>query len=333
MVESMKKFGYKIAVFNPTSLLGKEIQGVLTSRKFPYESVKLIDSEDNLGILTMFEDEAMIVTLADDDALENSDIVFFCGNSKGAGEIMKLHQKLKFFAFDLTGSQKENDSYKHFVSGYNDHELKNYKGIIASPHPVTIPLVRVLAKLDKEFKIKNSNVTVMTSVSDNGSDGIKNLHTQTRDILGFNSIKGKQRIFNVFPQDEDYLEETEKIEKQISSLLSIDRNKLTVSILNAPVFYGNFYSLYVELEGKPGSEYSWERLFNREEGFSFDGNISEGIPAVGAIDISETDHLHVQIMKALDKDYSKIWFWILADNIRFCSVINIINLAEVLIKL
>jgi aspartate-semialdehyde dehydrogenase len=332
MNEMKKNIGYKVAIFDPTSIHGKEMKKVLIERGFPYESVKLIDTEEGLGTVTEFNDEATIVTLADTEALSDSDVVFFCGNPDVANGLISRHRELDFFAFDLSRSQEESDEYRYFVSGLEIESLREWRGVYASPNPVAVPLIRFFSRLADEFGLLFASATVMNAASEDGFEGVSTLHRQTTDLLNFISIDGKQLIFNLFPKQKGYPREIEEIKKQVTDYPSLKDMEFTLSLIAVPVFFGTAAAVYVEMEKPPKKDFVWKDFFKKEEGFSYDGDVSGGDDPLGPVDIANTDLLHIQILSS-EQETSRLWFWILADNIRLCSVINAVQLAEQVLEI
>lgn len=328
-----KKFGYKIAIFDPSSIYGKEMKRVLVEKEFPIESVKLIGSEEMMGTLTDFDDEATFIQLADNNMLEESDVVFFCGNAEETRKLASLHNKLDFFAFDLSRSMTESDQYRLFVDGVNSNEAPDFKGIYASPNPNSVLLSKVLHKLDKTFGVESAAATVITSVSEFGFDGIKGLHKQTADLLSFASLSERQKIFNIFPSAVSYPAETANIAKEVEKLVPLKAGTVSLSVFEAPIFYGSAASVYIELKKEPGVDFLWKKIFLEKEGFHFEGDVSKGDLPVGPVEIAETDLLHVQILSRNEENGKKLWMWVLADNIRLCAVINMLRIAEKALRL
>jgi|GEM_PF-6971750 len=332
MDKTKKSIGYKVSIFDPTSIHGKEMKKVLIERGFPYESVKLIDIEEKLGTVAEFDDEATIVTLADTEALTESDVIFFCGNPKASAAITKRYKELDFFAFDLSRSQNESENYKYFVSPQDREILRKWNGIYATPHPVAVPLIRTLSKLEEEFGLLFASATAMNAVSEIGFEGISSLHKQTTDLMNFVPLDEKQRIFNLFPRQTGYADEIGQIRRHVTDSEKLKNLEFTLSLIDVPIFFGAAIVVYVEMESSSSKDFAWNKLFTGDDGFKFDGNVSAGDDPLGPVDIAETDLLHVQLLN-IEEDNSKLWFWILADNIRLCSVINIVQLAEAVLGL
>jgi aspartate-semialdehyde dehydrogenase len=328
-----KKFGYRVAIFDPSSLKGKEMKKVLFERSFPLESMKMIDSKKNIGTLTEFDEEAMIVTHADRSALEEADVIFFCGNPEETKELIVQYDDFGFYAFDLTRSMEESETYRYLTADLEHDDIRSFDGIYATPHSASTPLVKLLRKLDKSFSVRLAAATVMTPVSETGDDGITNLHSQASDLLAFKSVEGKQQIFNLYPRPERHKEEADEIKAQVERLTKIDKGKFTLSIIDVPIFFCNLFSLYIEFDKPPGEDMNWKKFFSSKEGFSFDGIVADGAEPVGPVEIADTDFIHIQITDSESDDYSRVWFWMLADNIRIGSVLNAVKLAEIVLEL
>ncbi|MBN2134646.1 MAG: hypothetical protein JW737_02855 [Acidobacteria bacterium] len=328
-----KKFGYRVAVFDPTSIYGKEIRKILIERNFPSETVALLDTKENKGTLSEYDGEVLVLDVADRDSLATMDVIFFCGKPETVKTLAPLYKELSFYAFDLTESSPESDTYRKFVHGIDTEELKKFKGIYANPHSVTITLAHVLAHLDNEYGVERAASTVLTSVSEDGFDGISSLHKQTADLLNFVSVEGKQRIFNVYPKEDVGGSYSMKICDQVSKITGIDHSAISVVVFDAPIFFGNLISTYIELRESPGKDVDWNKIFGNLDGLQFDGVISEGSLPIGPIDIADSDNIHLQISRAEENDFKRFWLWILADNIRIGSALNAVCLAEIVLDL
>jgi len=333
MGDNLRKFGYKVAIFDATSIRGKEMKRVLVERNFPSQSVKLIDSREKFGTLTDFDDEATFIQQADAETLEGSDVVFFCGKPAETKSLAAMHRKLDFFAFDLSRFMDESDEYRCFVNGINSDSAADFHGIFASPHPVTVLLAKVISKLQKAFGVGSAAATVMKSVSEDGFEGISNLHDQTTKLLSFASLDERQRVFNIFPSAGSYLGEILRISGEVEKLVSLEPGSFSLSLIDAPIFFGAAASIYVELNKAPDAAFSWQNLYSSEEGFRFDGDVSKGDAPIGPVEISETDMLHLQILSRNENDGRRFWIWAVADNIRLCSVINLVQVAEKALKI
>jgi aspartate-semialdehyde dehydrogenase len=333
MGDNLKKFGYKVAIFDATSIRGKEMKRVLVERNFPSQSVKLIDSREKLGTLTDFDDEATFIQNADTEALEASDVVFFCGKPAESKDLAALHRELDFFAFDLSRFADESDEYRCFVNGVNSDRAADFHGIFASPHPVSVLLTKVFSKLHKAFGVKSAAATVMTSVSEEGFEGISKLHDQTAKLLSFASLEEKQRVFNIFPSAGSYPGEILRISDEVERLASLGTRSFSLSLIDAPIFFGAAASIYVKLSKAPAAAFSWQDLYSEKEGFHFDGDISKGDTPIGPVEIADTDMLHLQLLSRDENDGRRLWIWAVADNIRLCSVINIVQVAEKALKI
>ncbi|HEX3110008.1 MAG TPA: hypothetical protein VHU41_13020, partial [Thermoanaerobaculia bacterium] len=72
--------GYRIAIVNPTTLVGAEIKTILRERAFPFDRVVLLDTTgEAAGALTDVGDEPAVVRPASAEELADVDLVFFCG--------------------------------------------------------------------------------------------------------------------------------------------------------------------------------------------------------------------------------------------------------------
>ncbi|MFN2238823.1 MAG: hypothetical protein ABR524_05490, partial [Thermoanaerobaculia bacterium] len=95
--------GYRIAIVNPLTLVGKELASILGERNFPYANIALIDTAgDEEGTLTDFDGAASVVVNASEEAFEALDLVFFTGPGEKNEPWLGRHHEMGFVAIDLS---------------------------------------------------------------------------------------------------------------------------------------------------------------------------------------------------------------------------------------
>src|SRR5262249_40040424 len=129
------KGGYRIGIVNPLTLVGNEIKTILRERSYPFAKVALLDSTGKAaGALTEVDDEPAVVAAVTDDALEELDLVFFCGPPAGNREWIEHRRKDKFTVIDVS-QPSTIDGGKLAVAGVNLEEIGTSESVLISPHP------------------------------------------------------------------------------------------------------------------------------------------------------------------------------------------------------
>jgi aspartate-semialdehyde dehydrogenase len=212
-------------------------------------------------------------------------------------------------------------------------------GLYVIAHPAAIALALFLRRLQAYEPLRRVVVQVMAPASEHGTKGVEELQQQTVSLLSFKSLPqavfDTQAGFNLLAR---YgagapvpLEDTgQRIERHLATLLAVPGEgegapMPSLRLLQAPVFHGYSFSVWVEFESNPGVEAVEQALASplieiRGEDFEPPTNVSQagqtGI-AVGAI---EPDR----------NDAEACWFWVVADNIRLPAD-NAVELARRLV--
>src|SRR5262249_9973744 len=129
------------------------------------------------------------------------------------------------------------------------------RGYFVNPHPATIVIARVLSRLEKSFGIRSAAVTVLEPASQRGNAGVDELQEQTVNLLNFQNIESKifagQLSFNVLPESGSSQRTENQIVDQLATLMGREFPTPFVNALQAPVFHGHGFSLFVKLDGEP----------------------------------------------------------------------------------
>ena len=198
-------------------------------------------------------------------------------------------------------------------------------GIQVIAHPAAIALALALKEIHRISAIRRSVVLIFEPASERGQAGIEELQKQTVGLLSFKKLPQEiydaQVSFNLLPRyGEDAplaLEEIElKIERHLASLLTNPGSipMPSLRLVQAPVFHGYSFSLWVEFENNPGpdaliSGLTSERIDVRkpdEEPPTNVGTAGQSGITIGAITV--------------DRNYARAcWLWVVADNFRLAA--------------
>jgi aspartate-semialdehyde dehydrogenase len=192
-------------------------------------------------------------------------------------------------------------------------------------HPAAIALALFLTRLERIGPIRRSVAHVFEPASERGHRGLEELQKQTVSLLTFKpmpkAVYDEQATFNLLAsygsEAAESMESIERrIERHLAALLSLHERvpAPSVRLIQAPVFHGYSFSLWVELEENPGRE-ALERALQSAQidvrGADLEPPHVVGVAgqsgiAVGAI--------------AIDRNEPRAcWFWVVADNLRIAA--------------
>ena len=129
-------------------------------------------------------------------------------------------------------------------------------------HPAAIAIALLLERIERAHPIARSVIHVFAPASERGTPGVDELQQQTVALLSLQQMPKKvfdaQLSFNMLAQlGEDaaqpLLETEERIERHLATLLDrADAPPMpSLRLVQAPVFHGYSFSLWVEFEDAP----------------------------------------------------------------------------------
>jgi len=195
-------------------------------------------------------------------------------------------------------------------------------------HPAAIALATLLRRLQMHDPIARSVVQIFAPASEHGTPGVKELQQQTVAMLSFKNLPKKvfdsQLAFSLLArygeEAPNPLEQSElRIERHLATLLALPGEgggapMPSLRLIQAPVFHGYSFSVWVEFDGETDLEAVESGLACagiEVRGVEFEppnnvGQAGQGGIAVGAI--------------AEDRNQpGAYWFWMTADNLRLSA--------------
>lgn len=318
--------GYRLAIVNPLTLVGKELAEILGNRAFPYSTIALIDTTgDAAGTLTEVDDSAMVVNPATDVAFEDLDVVFFCGPSTGNEPWISRHQELGFIAIDLSQPPSFPDQGVAVVAGVNAESIPEGETVLLSPDPFVLPVVLLLDRIHRSFPVELAAATVTRPASEFGQQGIDELFQQTIKVLNLEpfptDVFGRQAAFTVYPPPDAKLLEA----RASASLRAVLGNEFPVSLhlLQGALFHAHAISLFVLLKDEADESRVLEALAKRE-GFAVPGSDDP----VTTLDAAGKDEVVIGRISRDDANPRGLWIWAVCDNLRRGSALNAVMIAE-----
>jgi aspartate-semialdehyde dehydrogenase len=253
---------FRVAIVGAASLKGKELKDVLEERNFPAADIKLLDDDESLGQLDRVNDEITLVQLVGRDKLADVDFTFFASDEDFTRKKWKLAREAGSAIVDLSYAL-ENEPNVPIRAPWVERELGQHAQLtlessaVVSAHPAAVTLALLLLRAGKAGRIRTSVASIFEPVSEEGSRGIDELQEQTVNLLSFqqlpNQVFDSQVAFNMIDRygrtAAHPLEATERrIGSHLRSLLGDNAPVPAITLLQAPVFHGHTFSIYVELD-------------------------------------------------------------------------------------
>ncbi|MCS7314890.1 MAG: Asd/ArgC dimerization domain-containing protein [Bryobacterales bacterium] len=327
-----------VAIVGSPSLLGRELREVLAERRLP-ASIKLIGAEDEDTItLTEHAGEPVVMTSLDEESLSEAQVVVLAGSRASSRKVAQMLERTGSAAalLDLTASYEDSPRARLRAPMLEPPGFRAPAATIhVVAHPAAIALALLLTQLSRRHALRNAVAHVFEPASERGREGVEELKEQTVSLLTFKGLPKRvfdeQLGFNLLirygSSAPEALEEVEqRIERHLVSLLAIADGPAPPSLrlIQAPVFHGHSFSVWVEFEQDP-DPLELEKTLARPE-FDVRGRGTEAPNAVG---FAGQSGVAVGAIEADRNNPRAAWFWMVADNLRLAAE----NAVEVLAQI
>ncbi|MDM3867842.1 aspartate-semialdehyde dehydrogenase [Proteus faecis] len=329
--------GWNIAVVGATGSVGEAILELLQEREFPIGELTAIASEDSIGKSVRVNSKSVAVQGINNIEWADIQLAFFAAPTEISAQYAQQAADAGCIVIDCSGIFAMDWDVPLVVPGVNSAMLAEYRtrNIVSIADSMVSQLLRAINPLTESAGLTRLSVTNLMSVSRFGKQAVDELAGQSARLL--NGIPpelgrfNKQLAFNILPlmvDDEGSIQEERRMVDQIRKILQDEGLPISVSTLQAPVFYGNAQSVQLETSRPIGSDEARETLQENE-----DLNISdENDFPTQVTDASGNVSLNLGCFR---NDYGMpeaLQFWSVADNVRFGGALMAVEVAEQLVQ-
>ena len=324
---------YRVAIVGAASLMGKEIAEVLRDRNFPAVDVRLLDDDESLGQLEAVGDEMSFIQSIRPEQFERVDFTFFAADPRATQAKWKTARDLGNTIIDLTDSL-EDEPGATVRSPWIERQTGQpvtpqlQPGPVVVAHPAATVLAMLALRAQKFAKVERIIATVLEPASEYGQKGMDELHEQTVNLLSFQNLPKNvfdvQVAFNMVarygPQSSHSLHAvSERIRKHYRQLAPgvVQPSLFT---LQAPVFHGHAFSIYLETEQPVSVKDFSHALAGEHVVITSADDTPNNVSAAGQADI-------LIALTADGNHKNGVWLWATIDNLRV-SALNAVECAE-----
>lgn len=326
---------FRVAIVGAATLKGREVKDVLTDRNFPAQDVRLLDDDESLGQLEAVGEEPTFIQSVLPEHLENVDFTFFATDEAFTRNTWKMARKTGSDIIDLSYAL-DGDKDVQLRSPWIARELGVAPKVRLTPvpatiaHPAAIVLALLLLRAQKAGSIARSIATILEPASEHGKRGMDELHEQTVNLLSFQQLPknvfDSQVAFNLLGRYGEKSQPTldsieQRIRRHFEHLVSGKVGVPSLMLLQAPIFHGHAFSLYIEFE----QPVQLEELTAAISGEHVD-LLQEGEESPSNVNAAGQEQ--IQVMVRRDTQQPKgYWLWAAADNLRI-GALNAVECAE-----
>jgi aspartate-semialdehyde dehydrogenase len=327
-------------------LVGEAIIQCLKERRFPCEwPPRVAATRERSKVLA---GEQIQVEETKEKVFEDADLVLFAGKEGAKGASVTWREKAinaGAICIDNGRDFRLADDVPLIVPEVNADVLKDSARFIASPNCSTIQMVMVLAPLHRQSRIKRIIASSYQSTSGYGVRGPEELASQisraseSLDDIPFDpNVFTHPIAFDCIPDIEPFMEdaytrEEWKFVKETRKILGDPSILISSTAVRVPVFVGHGEAIWIETERPISPDQAREVL---EE--------AEGVVVMDRIKNDENLYpTNLDVRKYRDevlvgrirKDLSSpngLVLWCVADNLRKGAALNVVQIAEQLIR-
>jgi aspartate-semialdehyde dehydrogenase len=325
---------YRVAIVGASTLKGKEVAEVLNDRNFPAVDVKLLDDDEALGQLETMGDEVTFIQSIRTEQFDHLDFAFFASDAEATKKNWKTAARGGSAIVDLSYALEE-EAGAQVRAPWIEKQLGQAPAFELQPGPCVVahPAATVLALLalraQKAGKLTKMVATVMEPASERGQKGMDELHEQTVNLLSFQElpkiIYDTQIAFNMVarygPNSSPALEAIERrILEHYEHIVGTSVMPPSLLLVQAPIFHGYAFSLYLEVEHAVELETFAEVLSGDHVAIAKGDDSPSNVNAAGQGDV---------LISLAGDEHQKngLWIWAAADNLRVAAT-NAVECAE-----
>lgn len=319
---------FRVAIIGAATLKGRELKEVLSDRNFPTQDIRLLDDDESLGQLEAVGEEPTFIQSVLPEHLENVDFTFFAADENFTRNTWQMARSAGSDLIDLSYAL-EGESGVLLRAPWVERELGTTVKVdfneapVVIAHPAAVVLAVLLLRAQRVGKVVHAVATVFEPASEYGRRGMDELHEQTVNLLSFQqlpkAIFDTQVAFNLMDRyGEKAARSLATVEDRIQRhFQGIVQGKLAVPslmLLQAPIFHGHAFSLYIELD-TPAQLEEMTAAISGDHVEVLQG--SEESPS----NVNAAGQEQIQVFIRKDAQSANgYWLWAASDNLRIAAV-------------
>lgn len=328
--------GWNIALLGATGAVGTALLELLQERRFPVGELYLLSSERSAGETLRYNGKSILVTDAAQFDWTAVQLAFFIAGAEASTLYAEAASQAGCVVIDSSGRFALEPDVPLVVPGVNDTVLADYRNrnLVAVADSLTSQLLLAVRPLTDLAGITRLHVSNLLSASGQGKVAVDDLAGQSARLLnGLPTEPGffsRQLAFNLLPLVADDLGSVQierRLVDEVRKVLQDEGLPISVSSVQAPVFYGHAQMVHLETQRPMGAEEAREALSTIESITLSD----EGDFPTQVEDASGQAHLSIGCLR---NDYGMpdlLQFWSVADNVRFGGALMALLTAELLV--
>jgi aspartate-semialdehyde dehydrogenase len=326
---------FRVAIVGAATLKGRELKEVLSDRNFPVQDVRLLDDDESLGQVEAVGDEPTFIQSVLPEHLESIDFTFFASDENFTRNTWPMARKAGSDIIDLSYALEDQPEIP-LRAPWIEQELRTVpkvnfaEAMVMVAHPASIVLALLMLRAQRVGKIQRAVVTAFEPASEHGRRGMDELHEQTVNLLSFQQLPrgvfDAQVAFNLLDR---YGEKSQpslaivesRIQRHFQQIVKDKLPAPSLLLLQAPIFHGHAFSLYLELDNPAQLEEMTAAISGEHVDVL---QSAEEAPS----NVNAAGQEQVQVFVRRDAHSANgFWLWAASDNLRI-SALSAVECAE-----
>ncbi len=331
---------FDVAVIGATSIVGEAVLEILDEREFPVGKLFALGEGSQIGkTVSLGAQDVDVEDLASFD-FSKVRVALFASTAAAATAHVPRAVAAGCVVIDGSPEFRLDADVPLVVPEINAASMARHKGIIASPACTSIQLMLALKPLHDAAGIERINVVSCQSVSGTGREGVEELAKQTADLLNFREaqpkVYPKQIAFNLIPQvgaflDDGRTQDEADIVLESHKILGDSSISINATAIRVPVLYGHSAAVHIQTRSEISAQQA-RGILSRSAGITVIDEPRNGAYPTPATDISGKDDVFVGRIREDRSQGKGLNLWLVTDNARKGSALNIVQIAEVLVR-
>lgn len=327
---------FDIAIVGATGSVGEALVQILEELDFPVATLHLLASMESAGSSVMFAGRKLKVREVDSFDFAQVKLAFFAAGASVSQAFAHKAVQAGCTVIDLSGALV---GALPVVPEANAEQLAGVgtPALITSPCSAAVAVATTLAPLRHLLDIERVQVVASLAVSAQGREAVSELARQTAELLNARPLEprffDRQVAFNLLPQvgtpdDQGHTAVERRLVQELRAVLGLPDLKLSVTCIQAPVFFGDSFNVAVQSRGAVDLDAVNQAL-----------NVADSVELVERDDYPTPvgdavgqDVVYVGRVRQGIDDAQQLNLWLTTDNVRKGAALNAVQIAQLLIK-
>ena len=330
----------KVAIVGASGAVGQEFLRILEERHFPIDELVLFGSQRSAGRKYPFRGkEVEVKLLQHNDDFKGVDIAFTSAGGGTSQEFAETITKHGAVMIDNSSAFRMCDDVPLVVPECNAEDaLVRPRNIIANPNCTTIMMVVCLKPLEQLSHIRRIRVASYQSASGAGAAAMAELEQQYRELINGQPVTVSkfphQLAYNVIPQIDvfqpnGYTKEEMKMFNETQKIMHSDV-RCSAMCVRVSSLRSHSESVWIETERKITVEEA-RAAFQSAPGIILKDDPSQLVYPM-PLETAGHDEVYVGRIREDLAFENGLTFWLSGDQIRKGAALNVVQIAEYLIR-